>query len=305
MTQENTSIMKKEDTAVQPGFLDAAVSIDEAVHAFELYEKAKARLLTDADILYIGPNGLPAKKTSPGATPYIKKSGWRKMARFFGLSVNVLHREKIWVEDSKGPYYIWTYLVTVSHPCGASVTSEGVCTSRDKFFTKGGKVQADEANVMLKAQTVAINRGISDLLGSGDVSAEEVETSMEGGADDAPAPSRNTKPPAKSEPVPTADNIHELPEGKALVVTQVPAKDDPAWDELGSNEYEVETMDKSGTHYRINQHNVWCTTDGEYVYSDASCFLKPICAPVMIVALIKEFGSELVKTKYPKIKVVT
>ena len=53
MTQENTSIMKKEDTAVQPGFLDAAVSIDEAVHAFELYEKAKARLLTDADILYL------------------------------------------------------------------------------------------------------------------------------------------------------------------------------------------------------------------------------------------------------------
>jgi len=26
---------------------------------------------------------------------------------------------------------------------------------------------------------------------------------------------------------------------------------------------------------------------------------------VMIVSLIKEFGSELVKTKYPKIKVVT
>jgi len=48
-------------------------------------------------------------------------------------------------------------------------------------FTKGGKVQADEANVMLKAQTVAINRGISDLLGSGDVSAEEIETNIEDG----------------------------------------------------------------------------------------------------------------------------
>ena len=84
----------------------------------------------------------------------------------------------------------------------------------------------------------------------------------------------------------------------------MPTKDDPAWDELGLNEYEVETMDKSGTYYRINQHNVWCTPNGGFVYSDAPCFLKSVCAPVMIVSLIKEFGSELVKTKYPKIKVV-
>ena len=133
---------------------------------------------------------------------------------------------------------------------------------------------------------------------------EEIETSMEGGADDVPAPSQNTKPPANDESSPTTDNIHELPEGKALVGIQVPAKDDPAWDELGLNEYEVETMDKHGTHYRVAQYNVWCTPDGEYVYSDAPCFLKPICTPVMIVALIKEFGTELVMTKYPKIEVL-
>ena len=35
-------------------------------------------------------------------------------------------------------------------------------------------MKADEADVMLKAMTVAINRGVSDLLGSGEVSGEEM-----------------------------------------------------------------------------------------------------------------------------------
>lgn len=175
MSEENTQ------TAIQTaepqrGFLTAAVSLDDAIAAFDLYEQAKTRLLGDSDILYYGENGKPVHKDVEGSTPYIRKSGWRKMARFFGLSVDILGKDKIWTEDAQGEaYYIWTYQIRVSHTCGAYVNAEGVCSSRDKFFTKGGKVTADEKNVMLKAQTVGINRGISDLLGAGEVSAEELE----------------------------------------------------------------------------------------------------------------------------------
>ncbi|OEU76116.1 MAG: hypothetical protein BA874_06665 [Desulfuromonadales bacterium C00003068] len=163
-------------TEPQRGFLTAAVSLDDAIKAFNLYGQAKTRLLNDNDVLYIGASGKPVHKDVKDSVPYIKKSGWRKMARFFGLSVDILGREKMWTEDAKGDkYYIWAYTIKVSHQCGAYVLAEGVCSSRDKFFTKGGKVPADETNVMLKAQTVGINRGISDLLGAGEVSAEEVE----------------------------------------------------------------------------------------------------------------------------------
>jgi hypothetical protein len=163
-------------TEPQRGFLTAAVSLDDAIKAFDLYGQAKTRLLNDNDVLYIGASGKPVHKDVKDSVPYIKKSGWRKMARFFGLSVDILGKEKIWTEDAKGDkYYIWAYQIKVSHQCGAYVLAEGVCSSRDKFFTKGGKVPADETNVMLKAQTVGINRGISDLLGAGEVSAEEVE----------------------------------------------------------------------------------------------------------------------------------
>ena len=171
-TDQQTAV---QTTEPQRGFLTAAVSLDDAIAAFDLYGKAKTRLLNDSDVLYIGTNGKPVHKDVEGATPYIKKSGWRKMARFFGLSVDILGKEKIWTEDAAGEkYYIWAYQIKVSHQCGAYVLAEGVCSSRDKFFTKGGKVTADETNVMLKAQTVGINRGISDLLGAGEVSAEEV-----------------------------------------------------------------------------------------------------------------------------------
>ena len=64
--------------------------------------------------------------------------------------------------------------VKISHPCGANIMMDGVATSMDPFFTKGGRKVADEENVFMKAETVALNRAISDILGSGEVSAEEV-----------------------------------------------------------------------------------------------------------------------------------
>jgi hypothetical protein len=158
------------EVVVHDGFMSPAATLDEAFHAFEMFDKAKERLLRDRDVVWFGKSGAPVKKGTPDAKPYLLKSAWRRMARFFGLSIDVEGREKVGESDD----YIWVYRYRITHPCGAYVVSEGVCSSKDSFFTKGGRVQADEADVMLKAQTVAINRGVSDLLGSGEVSGEEM-----------------------------------------------------------------------------------------------------------------------------------
>lgn len=164
--------MKEDETQIitTDGFMSPVATLDEAFHAFEMFDRAKERLLRDWDVVWFGKAGKPVAKGTPDAKPYLLKSAWRRMARFFGLMIDIEGREKI----GDGEDYIWTYRYRITHPRGAYVVSEGVCSSKDSFFTKGGRVTADEADVMLKAQTVAINRGVSDLLGSGEVSGEEM-----------------------------------------------------------------------------------------------------------------------------------
>jgi hypothetical protein len=163
------------------GFLTPAASLDEAMRAFELFEQAKTKLLGDSDVLWIGSDGKPTQKGQ--GHPHIKRSGWRKLARFFGINCTIIHREKIWSKDSEGEYYIWKYTVRAQHPSGGYFDAEGVCSSRDPFFSKkhGQRIEPDEADIMLKAQTVAFNRAVSDLLGSGEVSVEELGEDVERG----------------------------------------------------------------------------------------------------------------------------
>jgi hypothetical protein len=167
---------KKDDLTLSqnklfPIMVSPVASIDQAIEIFRLYEEAKSKILNGNDILWIGEDGKPA--TVGKGRAFIKRSGWRKLARFFGLSCKIISKEKLMNGDGKN--YQWMYHVVASHPSGASQDAQGVASSRDKFFTKGGKVEAKEENVMLKAQTIGFNRAISDLLGGGEVSYEEIE----------------------------------------------------------------------------------------------------------------------------------
>ena len=154
----------------QSGLVEPVCSIEKAIEIFKKFEEAKRRVLTKNDIMWIGDDGAPTIEGE--GTPYIKRSGWRKLARFFGLSWDI---ENVKREKMENGGYMYIARVKVWHPAGASVVAEGVATSEDKFFTKGGRREANEGNVLMKAITVAINRGISDILGSGEVSGEETE----------------------------------------------------------------------------------------------------------------------------------
>ncbi len=153
--------------------------VEATVRHFELFEKVKQKVLDDrVDVLYIGPKGAPVpyadrKKAS---TQYIRKSGWRKLAMVFGVNLKVLVMDREDHEDADGPYYLWNARVRAEHlASGKYAEGIGVATSRDQFFTRGGKRLADEKDVKLKAQTVGENRAISNLIGGGAMSAEETE----------------------------------------------------------------------------------------------------------------------------------
>jgi hypothetical protein len=160
-------------TKRQGGFLSPACSIDEAVAAFKLFEDAKGKILSSGgkDYIVIGKDGKPCDNLKDGKV-YICRSGWRKLARFFGLSWTIINLRK---QELKQGDYLWIATAQVRNCQGDSVTQEGVASSRDSFFTKGSRVEASEEDVIMKAETVALNRAISDLLGSGDVSADELK----------------------------------------------------------------------------------------------------------------------------------
>ncbi|GAI34837.1 unnamed protein product, partial [marine sediment metagenome] len=150
------------------------VDLKRALEVFNKFTEFKQKLLSKDDYLYIGKDGKPTDKKQ-GATEYIKKSGWRKFSTVFNLDCQILSKSREVHEDPEGLYYVWTYAVRVTAPNGRFQDAEGVATSRDPFFTKGGKQTPEEKNIMLKSQTVAFNRAISDLIGGGAKTAEEVE----------------------------------------------------------------------------------------------------------------------------------
>lgn len=109
-----------------------------------------------------------------GDKKYALKSFWRKTQAYFGMSGQIIRRERITSETG----YTWLYYVRVTSPDGRFWEAEGACSSNKPFFAKSGgtwKPAADvqEANIILMAQTVAFNRAISDRFG-GEVSAEEM-----------------------------------------------------------------------------------------------------------------------------------
>jgi len=173
---QNTPNQQRPDDSLEivpsgGGFLSPACTIQEAIDAFKVFEEAKAQILdAKKDVIWIGKDGRPTNP-SDYSHPHIKRSGWRKLARFFGLSWTIVQREKIILESG----YMWIATARVTHPRGSVVEQDGATSSNDPFFTKGGRKQADEEDVLMKAETVALNRAISDLLGSGECSAEEMD----------------------------------------------------------------------------------------------------------------------------------
>lgn len=131
------------------------VTVQEAISQWQTFEDLKQSLLVSDDYAIIQ------------SKPYVKKSGFRKIAVFFGLSDEINHEERHDRED--GSFY-WRIKVKAIAPNNRTSIGVGICDSTERRFNHV------EHDVYATAHTRAKNRAISDMVAGGIVSAEEMQT---------------------------------------------------------------------------------------------------------------------------------
>lgn len=118
-----------------------------------------------------------------GSEKFVKKSGWRKIARAFNLSVMVVS-VRIERDEDGNPTRAET-IARAMGPNGQISDADGYCSADEKRFLSTKGKQKIENDLRATATTRAKNRAISDLVGMGEVSAEEVELGGGGGLPEA------------------------------------------------------------------------------------------------------------------------
>lgn len=129
---------------------------------------------------------------------FLKKSYWRKIATFFNLTVEVVEES----HEQVGKTVVWHFTCKAIAPNGRSAVGVGSCDAFEKAekrdgeyvkkgnVTKWGKNKEGKSypmefewvpatpnslhNIRSTAETRAYNRAVSNLVGGGEVSAEEV-----------------------------------------------------------------------------------------------------------------------------------
>lgn len=103
---------------------------------------------------------------------FVKKSGWRKIARAFQLSVEVV-TQTIDRDEEGNPLRAHT-VARASAPNGQFSDGDGYCAVDERRFADQRARQKIENDLRATATTRAKNRAVADLVGMGEVSAEEV-----------------------------------------------------------------------------------------------------------------------------------
>lgn len=148
----------------------------EARQAIQEYEALKAAIVQPGDVQKIQ------------GRDFLKKSFWRRVATCFGVSLELVSEERGF-DEGKHLYYSVLYRAVA--PNGRTMIGDGYCSTAEQ-----GHGAWPEHNVRATAHTRAKNRAISDLVGGGEVSAEEMQDYVDSTP---PPPTRPTRPaPARS-----------------------------------------------------------------------------------------------------------
>ena len=148
--------------------VDNVPDVDTALEQWDAYQKLCKGLLNSNDYQEIqmrekDENGNYVKVTRH----FKKKSAWQKLARAFNVDTSIMERD---VERTKmGRVREAYYCVRATLPNGRSVESDALCSRSEK-----GKDKVSDHTIMATAKTRATNRAIAELIGAGEVSAEEM-----------------------------------------------------------------------------------------------------------------------------------
>lgn len=164
---ENEPVTQEIVASPQPQQLDI-VDVDGAKKFWENYQQLTESILDASD--YQGGQ-------------FKKKSAWRKYATAFNISDEIINEET--TTDEKGRILSSKFYVKATAPNGRSSMGVGVCSLYDKItkrdttepteFELRKRFSNAEHDIPATAHTRAKNRAISDLIGAGEVSAEEMD----------------------------------------------------------------------------------------------------------------------------------
>ena len=150
-------VVRSEQTQPQTlqtgGVVRLAGRLDDVVAAFKEYQKACEALLTQDDYQAIS------------GRKFKKKSAWRKIATAFGISTSIVKSTIVYDDD--GRIHHAEFTVRATAPNGRTMEGWGGASVVDRDFSH-------DQDVAATAQTRATSRAISDLIGAGEVSAEEM-----------------------------------------------------------------------------------------------------------------------------------
>lgn len=145
----------KKALAAYLDLIEDPVALELQTRLAAAYDAACAALL--------GPNDVQKE----GDREFKKKSAWRKFARYFGISTEVVDIDRQIIRDR----FVCTVTVKATAPWGQTTYALGACGQDEEK----GRRTITVADAIATAQTRAINRGISDLVAMGEVSAEEMQ----------------------------------------------------------------------------------------------------------------------------------
>jgi hypothetical protein len=156
-----------------PAERDVLMPLDpeQVVDGMRQYQRLLRDLLEPSDWQTEDKEGRPLDR------PFLKKSGWRKIARAFNLSFERV-RSEVERDEQGSPVRAEVWIRAVA-PNGQYGDGDGYC-SLDEGRFKGSKGrQKLENDLRSTATTRAKNRATADLVGMGEVSAEEIEAEGE------------------------------------------------------------------------------------------------------------------------------
>jgi hypothetical protein len=139
----------------RPSMIRPLATPEEALANWQAFQELKARLITKDDLQHVG------------GKDRITKSGWRKVAAVFGINVELIAERRI--PHEKGTGFVVECTVRAIAPNGRYNDGVGSFDSNER------KMAHLEHDVRATAYTRAANRAIADLVGGGEVSAEEVQ----------------------------------------------------------------------------------------------------------------------------------
>ena len=143
-----------EVTVVEHSTAMQSFNVEDALAQWEAYQIFTEKLLDKSD--YIDIKGKAFKK----------KSAWRKYARAFNITTEIIDKEI--VKTDKGQVKEASFIVRATLPTGRYADGWGNCSRQE-----GNKAHPNH-DIPATAMTRATNRAIADLIGAGEVTAEEV-----------------------------------------------------------------------------------------------------------------------------------